>query len=130
MAYQRPRVRIIAGLKCSGKKEEFYIRSLAESSQEIPKKARCQRTPIGRYTPDFEFEDKFIEIKSPGTFDVMLGRDSFIRGGKVSDLQWRKIQWVALNVRPVEILVMCKSPDHVLDIPEAENITIKKIYQE
>ena len=102
--FKKAKIRTIRGLKCQGRKEEWYINSL---KGDLPAKAKFIQTPIGRYTPDFEYDDKYIEIKGGGTWKVLLGQESYIRGGKISDLQWRKIQWVAANIKPVHIIIIC-----------------------
>lgn len=132
MTYARKKrvARIVteAGLKCQGTKELQYIKELEKAGKKLPAKALAQVTPFGEYTPDFEFPDHFIEIKGIHTFMVMLGLFGYRGKGKKSDIQWQKIKWVAVNVKPVKILLYLgtKEAVPVLDIkvPNVE-ITIK-----
>jgi len=119
--FKQAKIRTIHGLLCQGRKEEFYINKVFESGKSLPIKAETIQTPLGRYTPDFEFPDRFIEIKGGGTFRVLLGEEAYIRGGKVSDLQWRKIQWVSQNMKPVEIIVIAKDEHQDVTIPNKPN---------
>lgn len=74
----------------------------------MPKPNRKKfKTPHGQYIPDFDFGDRFIEIKSDFTLKVCKG-EMPKTDGTYSNEQWKKIQWVDGNVKPVEIIVIDK----------------------
>lgn len=131
--FKQAKIRQIHGLKVRGNKEKFYIESLVSGGTDLPRNCTHINTPIGRYTPDFEYDDYYVEIKGGGTWKVLLGKESYIRGGKCSDLQWRKIQWVASNVKPIKIFIICnnmKTKDN-LEIPDSlpPNIELEILIQ-
>jgi len=68
----------------------------------LPNKKKI-KTPVGWYTPDFEYENTFIEIKSE--FTLVRSKEEI---GKDGGNQWDKIQWVNKNVKPVEVVVLEK----------------------
>lgn len=65
---------IVAGLNCQGTYEKKYIESLVKQNKELPTKVKSIKTPYGYYTPDFEFKDYYVEIKSLYTFEVCIGQ--------------------------------------------------------
>lgn len=100
----------IGDLICYGKAEMRFISSLMSESSELPKNfIGAIKTPYGRYSPDFEFHDYFIEIKSDFTFDVLLGRKSYSKNKPSNPLQLKKIIWTSLNVKPVKVIVVTNS---------------------
>lgn len=68
----------------------FYI-----SCVEKPKRAPRIKTPFGWYSPDFEFEDRFVEIKSNYTIKTCIANG-----------QYKKIAWVRKNIKNIEIKVL------------------------
>ena len=125
MRNHKVKIFLESGLKCQGKREVQYIKELKKANKSLPKKAEAHETPFGKYTPDFEFPDKFIEIKSTTTFLCAIGLCTFKGKGKPSDLQFKKIQWVAKNIKPVDIIIYLgeKEAIPILDI-EKSNVTI------
>jgi len=97
----------IAGLRCQGNWERMYIEGLVKKKQALPFKAKTIKTSYGYYTPDFEYKNHFVEIKSTYTFDVCIGKKKGWNGKKETK-QLRKIIWVSENVKPVHILVLDK----------------------
>jgi hypothetical protein len=65
------------------------------------KKPKQIKTPFGNYTPDFETENNFIEIKSTYTFKTC------IKGN-----QYNKIKWVRNNLKPVKIIILDEMKVH------------------
>ena len=98
---------IINGLECQGTYEKHYIETLILNNLELPKKPKNILTPYGWYTPDFEFNDKFIEIKSIYTYKMMVGEIKNY-GGKFDDIQHKKAIWVNDNIKPLEIKIINK----------------------
>lgn len=79
------------GIKIQGTYELFYILNLSdEEFNNIIPKRRWIGTPFGKYMPDFEFEENFVEIKSEYT---------------LSAEQFKKIEWVSENVKEVLIII-------------------------
>jgi len=116
---------IFEGLKCQGKKELRFLKECVRYKKPLPTKPKRIKTPYGFYTPDFEFPDKYIEIKCLGTFLVCLGKIGY-RKGKVSDLQFRKIKWVAKNIKPLWMIVYLSNNEYKpQENLEFTNLTIK-----
>lgn len=97
-----------------GSYEVAYLQKLINENKTLPVLARKRfKTPFGSYMPDFEFEDRFIEIKSEFTLKVakglMPGSD-----GKFSDKQWKKIKWLSKKIKMVEVIVLQKKEAFIL----------------
>lgn len=91
-----------------GSYEVAYLQKLIEDDNPLPNLVRKRfKTPFGSYMPDFEFEDRFIEIKSDFTLKVAKGLMPS-NDGKFSDKQWKKINWLSKNLKIVEIIVLQK----------------------
>ena len=113
-------------LKCQGRKELRYLKEQDRYNKPLPTKAKRVKTPYSYYTPDFEYPDRYIEVKSLGTWFACIGLKAYKGIGEPSDLQWRKIKFCAKNIKPIEIVIYLSPRDKIptLDIVE-ENITIK-----
>jgi hypothetical protein len=122
--YIRQKRYIVEGLKCQGRTEKGYIDELVDNKSILPTNPSRIKTPHGYYTPDFEFENEYIEIKSPKTFKVMLGQTSWIKNHPLSDKQYKKILWVDTNVKPVHIIIFTKKIEGVCSI-DFDNIPLK-----
>jgi len=116
----------VEGLKCQGRKEVRYVKECVRYKRKLPTKAERVLTPLGYYTPDFEHDSTYIEIKSLGTLRVCFGEVAYKNIGTPSDLQWRKIQWVAKAVKPIKIIcyLSMRETKPTYDI-QATNITIE-----
>lgn len=95
----------LKGLKCQGRKELRFIKECVRYNWTLPIKPLRVETPFGYYTPDFEYEEMYIEIKSLHTFNVSRGLIGYKGLTKPSSLQWDKIKWVAKNIKPIEIII-------------------------
>jgi len=87
---------IVEGIVCQGKSEKKYIEQLVENNSKLPTK--CTNfidTPYGKRQLDFEYEDKFIEIKSPWTIKFYHNSDQ-----KVKD------KWISQHIKKVEVIVI------------------------
>ena len=94
--------------KVLGSYEVAYLQRLINEGGDLPKPNRKKiKTPHGYYVPDFDFGDRFIEIKSEFTLQVCKG-EMPQTNGDYSDEQWKKIQWINENKKPVEIIVLEK----------------------
>jgi len=103
------------GLKCQGRKELRFLKECVRYNRPLPIKPKRIKTPYGYYTPDFEYPECYIEVKCLGTFCVCLGQISYKNLSKVSDKQFKKIKWVAKNIRPVKIVVYLSKDEYRLE---------------
>lgn len=92
--------------KVLGSYEVAYLQKLINKSIELPVPNKKKfKTPYGHYIPDFDYGDVFVEIKSEFTFQVCKG-EMPKSNGSYSDEQWKKIQWINENIKPVEVVVI------------------------
>ncbi len=121
-----------------GTYEVAYLQNLINKNKKLPTICHVRiKTPFGTYLPDFEYKNKFIEIKSKFTLDVAKG----LQPGKYNiknKNQWEKIQWVNANIKKVEIIIPNKKTTFslfkqaiinkfILDKIEIKNNQYKKI---
>lgn len=96
----------VGGLVCYGTYEKSYIEKLINEEKELPKNTLSIVTPFGVYLPDFEYEKKYIEIKSIYTYEILIGmRKTYFRR-KVNTEQLKKIKWVGKHIKPVKLIVL------------------------
>ena len=81
----------IENLIVQGKYELYF----AMNSELDLIKPKAIKTPFGLYTPDFEVDEYFIEIKSTITFKNCI-----------KSIQYKKIKWVRNNIKNVKIIVL------------------------
>jgi len=103
---------VIKGLICESSFELKYIESLIDKGEKLPKNADSILTPFGYYTPDFEYEDRFIEIKCEFTYKVLIGEASFSKKTKSLPDQLNKIKWVSENIKRVDIIIFDKKKNN------------------
>ena len=60
------------------------------------------------YLPDFEFKDRYIEIKSNYTFDICIGKRFLGESDKKRHFQMKKINFVREYIKPVQVIVLNK----------------------
>lgn len=118
---------VVEGLKCQGRKEVKYLKECIRYHWDLPTKAKKVSTPIGFYTPDFEHPDRYIEIKSLHTLEVCIGKVGYKGIDEPSDLQFRKICWVAKNIKPVHMIIYLGKDEYLpeLDIEESQNVIMQ-----
>lgn len=105
----------INGVKCQGTWEKRYIENLCKKNKKLPSKINKPiNTPYGLYLPDFEFSERYIEIKSPYTFDVARGHKAWHNQTHKSNKQIRKIAWTNENIKPVHTLILDRK-GHLLE---------------
>lgn len=85
---------VVEGVKAQGRYELAYLLNLLFSESCLPNRCKQIKTPLGGYTPDFEFNDMFIEIKSSYTIN--------------KPEQIKRILWVSKNVKRVKIIQLKK----------------------
>lgn len=94
----------VNGLKCGSNKEARYVKECVRYKRALPTKPKKVKTPYGYYTPDFEHPTHYVEIKSLHTLRVSMGLISYTTKDKPSDLQFKKIGWVAKALKPIKII--------------------------
>lgn len=104
----------VHGLRCQGTYEKKYIEHLKQHNNKLPNNTNSINTPYGVYYPDFEYDDKYIEIKSSYTYDVLIGKIPSRFNGKYDFKQIKKIKWVNENVKPVDIIVINRNGDKLI----------------
>ncbi len=91
--------------KVQGTFELNYINTLIQKKEVLPKKVhKAVKTQFGNYLPDFEFDDRYIEIKSNYTWEVCKGEKPNANK-KVNNTQYLKIIETGKNIKPVEVLI-------------------------
>lgn len=103
----RCKIFVIAGLACQGTFEKGYIEELITNNKELPINGKGVNTPFGLYSPDFDFPDYYIEIKSQFTYKIFTGKIENINGHFCNG-QRQKAIWTTQNVKPVIVLVYDK----------------------
>lgn len=107
--------------KVQGSYELCYLQKLLNENKQIPEvHPKGIKTPYGLYFPDFEYKDKFIEIKSSFTLDVAKGLQPTING-TYTNTQWKKYNWVNENVKPVKIIIISQEEKKKLFKQAIEN---------
>lgn len=97
----------VDGLKCYGTFEKKYIEILIRNGMDLPKKPDSSViTKYGSYTPDFEFDDFYIEVKSPFTYDVLMGRSSYSKERDSNPDQLKKMIHVSKNIKKIKICIV------------------------
>jgi hypothetical protein len=98
---------LVGGLKCYGTAEKKYIEILIENNLDLPKKPTSSiKTKYGTYTPDFEFEDFYVEVKSTFTYDVLMGKSSYSKNEKSNPKQLQKLKHISKNIKPIKICLV------------------------
>jgi hypothetical protein len=98
---------IIENIKCYGSFEKKYIEILLKNNLCLPKNVeKSIETNIGTYTPDFEFDKFYIEVKSRFTYEVLIGNKSYSKHKKSNPKQAEKIKWVSQNIKEVRIAII------------------------
>ena len=107
----------VAGIKCYGTFEKKYIEILVSSNMDLPKNVdESILTDYGSYTPDFEFPDFYVEVKSRFTYDVLIGKKSYSKNRKSSPDQLNKISWVSNNLKKIRIAIIDNGTIEYIDL--------------
>ena len=100
----------INGVKCQGLTEAKMAMQLSAHQFNFYRGHAIQ-TPFGKYTPDFECSDYFIEVKSTHSWFKALGQVSMLENarteamGKMDNNSQLKMEWVNENIKPVYVWV-------------------------
>lgn len=120
----------VGGIKCQGMTEARACEVL--QSIIVVNRGRAISTPYGKYTPDFDCGNFFVEVKGPHTWMVALGLASILENARNPDLakktdnSLKKMCWVNDNIKPVIVFVDqtqarkgqndYEEPNHGLDV--------------
>lgn len=108
---------VINDIFCYGSFEKKYIEILCSNQEKLPTNVKSSIvTKYGTYTPDFEFPDFFVEVKSKFTYDVLMGIKSYSKNRKSSPDQLNKIKWISENVKKVKIAIVDKETIEYIDV--------------
>jgi len=103
----RCQMHVIKNIKCYGSFEKKYIEILLKNNLCLPKNVeKSIETNIGTYTPDFEFDKFYVEVKSRFTYEVLIGNKSYSKSKKSNPKQAEKIKWVSQNIKEVRIAII------------------------
>ena len=91
--------------KVQGSYEVAYLQQCLNRGLTLPSKCGKVKTPYGSYFPAFEYDDHFIEVKSPFTWDICQGKQPNGKGIK-TDVQFKKIKWTRKNVKNVDVVII------------------------
>lgn len=114
------------GIQCQGRGELKYLKECIKSKKPISKPKRI-KTPYGYYTPDFEHKERYVEVKSLHTFLVAVGEKSYIKGGIISNKQFKKMCWVAKNIKPLDIIIFLNKNQKPIEIQKYIKHNVKII---
>jgi hypothetical protein len=104
----------IKGLTCQGTFEKFYIEKLINENQKLPNNCGPILTPFGLYYPDFILDNKFIEIKSDYTFEVLIGNIKNHFTNDFDNKQLQKIKYITENIGNVDVIVVDKKNNKLI----------------
>ena len=117
--------------KVQGSYELAYLQGLLNRGLTLPSKPVRINTSYGSYFPDFEYPDRFVEVKSPFTWEVCIGKYPNGKGIK-TNIQHKKIKWTSKNIKPVEVVILNDKEALKLFLQAIENkklITEEIIYK-
>jgi hypothetical protein len=116
----------VNGVACQGKTEARMAQVLFDIGY-TPKRGIAVDTPLGKYTPDFDCGDFYVEVKAINSWLHAHGIVPLIENARdpklanKTDAQHRKMLYVNENVKPVLVLVdMTSSKKAYRDIPLPE----------
>lgn len=119
---------VVENLICDGTHEKFYIEYLISEGKSLPVNTKSIKTEVGYYTPDFEYDDYYVDIKSLFTLKVLLGFSSYSKNKKSNPKQLLKIEYINKNIKPIKIIlvdiidnkILIMSVDDILKLEESE----------
>lgn len=98
---------ILNGIKCYGNFERKYIEILIKEGQKLPCNIeKSIKTEFGSYTPDFEFEDFYVDVKCNFTYDVLMGKKSYSKKRDSNPKQLKKMKWISGNLKKIKIAII------------------------
>jgi hypothetical protein len=100
----------INGIKCQGKLELAVATLLFERNMTFTR-GIAVTTPYGKYTPDFDCGEFYIEVKGMNTWLKACGVVPYMENARneklaeISNNSLKKMEWVDINVKHVYILI-------------------------
>ena len=100
----------VNGVKCQGKVEKGVAEVLTEMQLHFSR-GKAIKTPHGNYTPDFECDNCFVEVKTLHSWLQALGAVSLLENAKKEEFSkltnnsQLKMEWVDQNIKPVVVYV-------------------------
>lgn len=107
---------LVNGLVCDGTHEKFYIEWLLSEDEDIPVGVNSIKTDIGFYTPDFEFDEYYVDVKSIFTLKVLLGFSSYSKTKKSNPKQLLKIKYINDNIKPIKIILVDITKNQLVEL--------------
>jgi hypothetical protein len=117
---------LVNGLICDGTHEKFYIEWLLSRGKDIPVSLESIKTDIGYYTPDFEYDEYYIDVKSIFTLKVLLGFSSYSKTKKSNPKQLLKMKYINDNIKPVKIILVDTTENELLELSIDEIVKLKE----
>lgn len=106
----------VNGIKCQGKVEKAVAEYLVQKNISFAR-GKAIVTPHGKYTPDFDLGDYYIEVKGVHSWLMACGVTSLFEKAnkeefiKKSDNSFKKMEWVNANIKPIKIYVQEENID-------------------
>jgi len=113
------------GVKCQGKIELAIAQILFDLGHTF-RRGTAIDTPFGKYTPDFDCGDFFVEAKGQNTWLKACGVVPLMENARnpklaeISDNSLKKMEWVDNNIKPVYVLIdtsIARKALHAMDVP-------------
>ena len=117
---------IINDIKCDGTHEMVYIENLVSENKKLPKNTKSIKTDFGYYTPDFEFDEFYVDIKSTFTLKVLLGFSSYSKNKKSNPKQLLKIKYIDKNVKPIKIIIVDVRQNEIKEFSVDDILNLKE----
>lgn len=117
---------IVEDLICDGTHEKFYIEYLTSEGKYLPINTKSIKTDMGYYTPDFEYDDFYVDIKSIFTLKVLLGLSSYSKTKKSNPKQLLKMKFISENIKPVKIILIDVVENDLLELTIDDILKLKE----
>ena len=111
---------------CSITHEKFYIEYLSLEGKDLPINTKSIKTDMGYYTPDFEYDDFYVDIKSIFTLKVLLGLSSYSKTKKSNPKQLLKMKFISENIKPVKIILIDVVENDLLELTIDDILKLKE----
>jgi len=109
----------VKGIKCYGTYEKKYIEILIHNNLQLPSKPKCSiNTIYGKYTPDFEFDDFYVDVKSIFTYKVLIGEASYSKNKVSNPNQLNKMIELCKSGKKIKIALVGDEIFNYLDLEQ------------
>jgi hypothetical protein len=107
----------VEGIKCYGTYEKKYIEILINNNLQLPIKPKCSiNTIYGKYTPDFEFDDFYVDVKSIFTYKVLIGEAIYSKNKVSNPNQLNKMIEICKSGKKIKIALVENEIFNYLDL--------------